>query len=57
MDTRETYFVDFGQSRIYYRVYDENTVITPNGEKTISRQKFLDYLATARELGHKTGKI
>lgn len=25
--------------------------------ETISRHKSLDYLATAKELGHKTGKI
>lgn len=54
---QEVYFIDFGTARVYYKILEEGSVISRDRKTTISRQKFLDYLATAKELGHKTGKI
>ena len=56
-NNQEVYFIDFGKAKVYYQIPEEGMVILKDGKTTISRQKFLDYLATARELGHKTGKI
>lgn len=55
--TQEIYYIDFGTSKLYYKVLDDNTVISKDHRTTISRDKFLDFLATAKELGHKTGKL
>lgn len=53
----EVYFIDFGKARIYCQIPEDGTVMSKDGKTTISRQKFLDYLATAKELGHRTGRI
>ena len=53
----EIYFIDFGTAKVYYQILEDGSVISRDRRTTISRQKFLDYLATAKELGHKTGKI
>lgn len=53
----DVYYIDFGTAKVYYQVYVNNTVICKDGKVHIPLAKFLDYLATARELGHKTGKI
>lgn len=53
----ETYFVDYGISKVYYKLEEDNTVVTQGRTITLSRDKFLDYLATARVLGHNTGKL
>lgn len=55
--TNDIYYIDFGSSKVYYQVYPDNTVICKDGKTHIPLTKFLDYLATAKELGHKTGKI
>ena len=54
----ETYYINYGAATIYYHVTDDNTVIHSDGTAvTMPRHRFLDYLATARELGHKAGKL
>lgn len=55
--TQEIYYIDFGTAKLYYQVLDGNTVISKDHRTIISRDKFLDFLATAKELGHKTGKL
>lgn len=55
--TKETYYVDFGTAKLYYTVLDGSTVISRDRVTTLSKEKFLDFLAIAKELGHKTGKI
>lgn len=57
MDNTEIYFVDYGAAKVYYTLRDDNTIVTQDRTITLSRDKFLDYLATARVLGHNTGKI
>lgn len=44
-------------TEVYYTLRDDNTIVTQDRTITLSRAKFLDYLATARVLGHNTGKI
>lgn len=54
----EVYFIDFGNTTVYYQIIDDGArVISRNKSAVISRQKLLDYIATAKELGHKTGKL
>ena len=53
----ETYWLDLGTTKVYYHVTGDNTVAVRGKSITISRQRLLDFLATARELGHKTGKL
>lgn len=53
----EIYFIDFGTAKVYCQILEDGSVISRDRRITISRQKFFDYLATAKELGHKTGKI
>ena len=55
--TQEIYYIDFGTAKLYYQVLDGTTVISKDHRTTISRDKFLDFLATAKELGHKTGRL
>lgn len=55
--TKETYWVDFGAAKLYYTVLDGSTVISRDRATTLSKDKLLDFLAIAKELGHKTGKI
>lgn len=57
MDNTEIYFVDYGAGKVYYTLRDDNTIVTQDRTIILSRDKFLDYLATARVLGHNTGKI
>lgn len=57
MDNTEIYFVDYGAGKVYYKLLDDNTIVAQDRTITLSRDKFLDYLATARVLGHNTGKI
>lgn len=55
--TEEIYYIDYGAAKVYYKVLDNGTVVVGDSSVTLSREKFLDYLATARVLGHKAGKI
>lgn len=57
MNTRETYYIDFGTAKIYYQVVNGTTVISRDKATTLPKDKFLTFLAIAKELGHKTGKI
>lgn len=54
---QEIYFVDYGAAKVYYTIQDDNTVVTQGKVIILSRDKFLDYLATARVLGYNTGKL
>lgn len=54
---QETYWIDFGTAKLYYTVLDGNTVISRDHTATLSKQTLLDFLAIAKELGHKTGKL
>lgn len=56
-DNIEIYFVDYGAAKAFYTVREDNTVFTKGRMITLSRDKFLDYLATARVLGYNTGKL
>lgn len=53
---KETYYVDFGQGSVYYQVVD-GAVICHDKKSPISLNKFLDFIATAKELGHKAGRL
>lgn len=55
--SQEIYWIDFGTTKLYYTVLDGNTVISRDRKTTLSKQTLLDFLAIAKELGHKTGKI
>ena len=57
MNTHETYYIDFGTAKLYYQVIDDNTIISRDKTVTLPKDKFLTFLAIAKELGHKTGKI
>lgn len=57
MNTHETYYIDFGTAKLYYQVIDDNTIISRDKTATLPKDKFLTFLAIAKELGHKTGKI
>lgn len=52
----ETYYIDTGASTLYFQT-TENTVTVKDRTITLSRHSFLLFLATAKELGFKTGKI
>lgn len=57
-DRQEIYYVDYGAGKVYYRTVGENLVERVGGlTATMPREKFLDYLATARVLGHKAGRL
>lgn len=57
-DRQGIYYVDYGAGKVYYRAVGENFVERVGGlTATMPREKFLDYLATARVLGHKTGRL
>lgn len=53
----DIYFIDFDSAKIYYLIQEDGTVISKDKAAHITREKFLDYLAVAKELGHKTGKL
>lgn len=57
MNTHETYYIDFGTAKLYYQVIDDNTIISRDKTVTLPKDKFLTFLAIAKELEHKTGKI
>ena len=52
----ETFYIDTGASTLYFQTI-ENTVTIKDRTITLSRHSFLLFLATAKELGFKTGKI
>lgn len=53
----EIYFVDYGASKVYYTLSDDNTIVTQGRTVTLPKEKFLDFLATAKVLGYKTGRL
>lgn len=53
----EIYFIDFGSAKVYYQIQEDGNVISKDKAARISKEKFLDYLAVAKELGHNTGKL
>ena len=52
----ETFYIDTGSSTLYFQT-TENTVTIKDRTITLSRHSFLLFLATAKKLGFKTGKI
>ncbi len=54
---REIYFVGDELSTRYFHVIDENTVEQGELRISIPRERFLDFIATARVLGLKAGKL
>ena len=54
---REIYFVGDELSTRYFHVIDENTVEQGGQRIGIPRERFLDFIATARVLGLKAGKL
>lgn len=54
---REIYFVGDELSTRYFRIIDENTVEQGELRISIPRERFLDFIATARVLGLKAGKL
>lgn len=56
-DIQETYYVDYGAAKVYYRMDGDSAVCVQDRRVTMPREKFLDYLATARVLGHKSGRL
>lgn len=56
-DNTEIHFVDYGAAKVYYTIQDSNTIYTQGRKITLSRDKFLDFLATAKVLGYNTGKL
>lgn len=57
-DNRQVYWIDCIQTKLYFQVEDGGTVRGQDGKAVaIPAEKFHDFLATARVLGLKTGKI
>lgn len=56
-ERQEIYYIDYGAAKVYYKVLDNGVAVVGGSSVTLSREKFLDYLATARVLGHKAGKL
>lgn len=56
MASVETFYIDTGSSTLYFQT-TENTVTIKDRTITLSRHSILLFLATAKELGFKTGKI
>lgn len=57
MEQKEIYFVGDELSTRYFHVIDENTVEQGELRISIPRERFLDFIATARVLGLKAGKL
>lgn len=54
---REIYFVGDELSTRYFRIIDENTVEQGGQRISIPRERFLDFIATARILRLKAGEL
>lgn len=57
MEQKEIYFVGDELSTRYFRIIDENTVEQGELRISIPRERFLDFIATARVLKLKAGKL
>lgn len=57
MEQQEIYYVGDEQSTRYFHIVDDNTV--EHGDRLISipRERFMDFIATAKVLGLKAGKV
>lgn len=57
-ENRKTYYIQVNGSNVYFQ-YDESTQIFSRGGKsvTISKEKFNDFLNTAKVLGFKAGEL
>lgn len=53
----EIYFIGDRFSSRYYHVIDDSTVSLGNEKFTISRERFLDFIAAAKILGFKAGRL
>lgn len=56
-NTREIYYISGGFSSRYYHIIDDNTVQLRNTKYSIPCHRFLDFIATAKILGLKAGKL
>lgn len=56
-NTREIYYISDRFSSRYYHIIDDNTVQLGNTKYSIPRHRFLDFIATAKILGLKAGKL
>lgn len=56
-EKQEIYYIDYGAAKVYYTVTGDGRVIVGGNSVVISREKFMDYLATAKVLGHKAGQV
>ncbi len=57
-DNRQVYWIDCKHTKLYFQVEDDGTVRGMDGKAVaMPTEKFHDFLATARVLGLKTGKI
>jgi len=54
---KETYYVGDEQSTRYFSIVDDNTVKHGDCRISIPRERFMDFIATAKVLGLKAGKI
>lgn len=52
----ETYYLDTGNDRVYFNVTD-GIIEVRGATPKVPTTKLLDFLAIARELGFKTGKL
>ncbi len=56
-DKFETYYLATESGTTYFQVREDGTVTGASGKVVLPLDKFHDFLATARILGMKTGKI
>lgn len=56
-NTREIYYISDRFSSRYYHIIDDNTVQLGNTKYSIPLHRFLDFIATAKILGLKAGKL
>ncbi len=54
---QEIYYVGDEQSTSYFNIVDDNTVEHGNCRISIPRERFMGFIATARVLGLKAGKL
>lgn len=56
-DRPEIYYISDHFSTRYYKVVDDSTVQLGNDKYSIPLERFLDFIATAKVLGFKAGKL
>lgn len=56
-DKDEIYFIGDRYSSRYYHIIDDTTVRLGDEKYTISRERFLDFIAAAKALGFNAGRL